>query len=258
MGKAVTEVLQVGYFDHVWIHHSIQLLVTSLPSGQYDCGLLSPGSLQEFQRQCLCLCDIAFCQSQWKGILENAEREEGNILHFLENFSQCHTTNLAVFKRWWLQCSHSGCQGIESWNHLGQRRPLRSSGHDEWVLQKPQIQTWPNLYQPQVPQTDTSTNSPDIKNVDVCENSNLIYGIRRGMCLENKRVPPQAFWLWCLELQKQKQKQYTATDTGFILLWKQSLVSVGNSCEVWPRDSKPLSCYLVAKGIVQNTDFPLY
>lgn len=58
---------------------------------------------------------------------------EGNILHFLENFNQCYTTNLAVFKRWSLEYSHSGCQGIESWNLLGQKRPLRSSDH---VFQK--------------------------------------------------------------------------------------------------------------------------
>lgn len=49
--------------------------------------------------------------------------EEGNILHFLENFTQCHTTNLAVFKRWPLECSHSECQGIESWNHLVREDP---------------------------------------------------------------------------------------------------------------------------------------
>lgn len=103
------------------------------------------------------------------------------------------------------------------------------------------------LCKPQVPQTGTSTNSPDTRNVDVCENSNLIYGITRGMCLENKRVSPQAFWLWCLELQKQRYSTLPQT------LDKQSLVSVGNSCKVWPRDSKPLSCYLVAKGAVFRT-----
>lgn len=62
-----------------------------------------------------------------------------------------------------------------------------------------------------LPQTDPSTNSPDTRNVDVCENSNLIYGITRGMCLKNKRVSPQAFWLWCLELQK--QRYYTLPQT---------------------------------------------
>lgn len=74
VGKAAAEVLQLEYCDHVWIHYSIQLPVTFLLSGRYDCGHLSPGLLQEFGRQCLCLWDIAFHQSQWKRILENAER----------------------------------------------------------------------------------------------------------------------------------------------------------------------------------------
>lgn len=47
--------------------------------------------------------------------------------------------------------------------------------------------------------------------------------------------------------------RHTDTDTGFVLPWKQSLISQGNSCEICPRDSKPLSCYLVAKGIESRT-----
>lgn len=125
--------------------------------------------------------------------------EEGNILHFLENFNQCYTTNLAVFKRWSWEHSHSGCQGIDLWNHLGQKRPLRSSDHvfyrltDERVLQKP------------LSARDASNRHIyKYSRYQGCENSNFIYGITGGMCLENKRVSPQVFWLWCLELQKER------------------------------------------------------
>lgn len=56
----------------------------------------------------------------------------------------------------------------------------------------------------------------------------------------------------------EREVRHIARDSGFVLPWKQSLVSLGNSCEVCPRDSKLPSCYLVANGIVQNTDFPLH
>lgn len=88
---------------------------------------------------------------------------EGNILHFLENFNQCYTTNLAVLRRWSWECSHGGCQGIDSLDSLGQKTPLRSSDHvfsrltDEWVLQKPQIHTGPTIYQPQIPPRHVQT-----------------------------------------------------------------------------------------------------
>lgn len=155
------------------------------------------------------------------------------------------------------------CQGMESWNHLGQKRPLISSDDvfywltDEWVLQTPQIHTWPTLHQPQMPQTDTCTNTPDTRNMDVCENPNFIYGITRGMCLENRRVSPRAFWLWYLELQKERYNTLPQT-LGLFFPWNRAwyhwLIPVKSACRTpSPRDSKPLSCYLVAKGIVSRT-----
>lgn len=77
VAKAATKVLQVGYFDRVWIHHSVyksSCLWYFCLQGGVTVGQLSPGLLQEFGRQCLCLCDTAFCQSQGKGTSENAER----------------------------------------------------------------------------------------------------------------------------------------------------------------------------------------
>lgn len=195
-----------------------------------------------------------------KELQKKQRGEERNILHFLESFDQCYTTNLPAFKRWSLECSHSGCQGRESWSHLGQKRPLRSSDHvfyrliNEWVWQKPQTHTWPTLCQPQMPHTDTRTNTPHTRNVDVCENSNFIYRITREICLENKRVSPEAFWLLCLELLPLESHCRKRGTTHCHRHWICSPLETEPACRTpSPRDSKPLSCYLVAKGIVSRT-----
>lgn len=95
--------------------------------------------------------------------------------------------------------------------------------------------------------SDTHTNTPDTRNVDVCENSSFIYGITRGMCLENKRVSPQTFWLQCLELQKERDDTLPQTVDLFFpgnRAWYHWVTLV---------KSVQGGCHLVAKGIVSRT-----
>lgn len=101
------------------------------------------------------------------------------------------------------------------------------------------------------------TNTPDTRNVDVWENSNFIYGITRAMCLENKRVSPEAFWLRCLELlplESHCRKRGTTHCHKHWICSPLETEPVQSACRTpSPRDSKPLSGYLVAKGIVSRT-----
>lgn len=149
---------------------------------------------------------------------------EGNILHFLENFNQCYTTNLAVLKRWSWECSHGGCQGIDSLDSLGQKTPLRSSAHvfcrltDEWVLQKPQIHTWPTLYQPQIPPTDTSKHSRHQERGCLWEPEFHLWDHKGNVFGEQESVSSSVLVMmpWTAE----REVQYTATESGFVHPWK--------------------------------------
>lgn len=73
------------------------------------------------------------------------------------------------------------------------------------------------------------------------------YVWRTRECLQ-KRFGYDALNCYHWRVTAEREVRHTATDTGFVLHLKQPAYRTPS-----PRDSKPLICYLVAKGIVSRT-----
>lgn len=217
------------------------MLVTFLPSGRCDCRTAFPGiAAGVWEAVSLWHCFLSI--SVKRNFRKCRKETKGTCLHFLENFNQCSQLTWLSLKRWSLGFSHKGCQGMESWNHLGQKRPLKSSDHvfyrptDEWVLQKPQ-------YTPGLPSiSPRCLNQIHVQTLqipgmlDVCENPNCYLWDHKGNVFGEKRVSPQAFWLWCLELQTERYDTFAQTLDLFFPA--NSLITLVNSCEVCLQNTK--------------------